>query len=205
MELIVGGRCGRQGGRVAVVVGAAACDRTAVGGVGVDGDDVVVLRERGRVGGISRHRDGARVLRVAVLPLAEGVARIGGGCQGNSGAFGVGAATGHRASARGRHVGGDSVIVDRSLGEVSRVGGVFGHRETVARVGAHHRAVLLPALELVAAGGRGRQRASGAGVVGAAAAHGAPGAVVGVGSDGVLGDGFLNAHVLDVPVVGIGA
>ena len=204
-ELKVAGRRGRKGRRVAVVEGAAARYRAAVGGVGVDGDDVVVLRERGCVGGVSVHRDGARVLRVAVLPLAEGVARIGGGCQGDSGAFGVGASTGHRASARGRHVGGDGVVVDGSLGEVSRVGGVFGHRETVARVSAHHRSVLLPALKLVAAGGRGCQGAGGTCVVGAAAAHGAPGVVVGVGRDGVFRNGFLNTHILDVPIVGVGA
>ena len=191
LELIAAVGRGRQRAVVAVVVGAAACDGACAGGADAGGDGVLQLREGGGVGGVAVDGDGARVAGAAVLPLAEGVAVVGYGLKGDAGAGRVGAAAGDRARTSWRHVGGDGVVGDGRLAEVGRVGGVLRDGEAIVRVGAHHGAVLLPAVELVAAGRRGVQRAGGARVVGAAAAHRAPGVVVRIDGDGVLRGGRL--------------
>ena len=186
-ELIAAVGCGCQGGHVAVVVGTAACHRTCASGADVGGDDVVVLREGGSIGGVARDGDGARVAGVVVLPVGEGPTWAVDSLQGNARACGICAAARDGACTGRCHLGSDGVVDDRRLGEVSRVGGVFGDGEAILRRVADHGAVQLPAVELVATGRRGKQRAGGASGISATAAYRTPAVVVGIDVDGVFG------------------
>ena len=84
-----------QSSSATVIIGTCACDGAACGRVGSSGDGITVLREDGNVGRIGSGCEtvgtiGAHLCPI-LRPLAEGVARVGRGGQGDGAAFVVGA------------------------------------------------------------------------------------------------------------------
>ena len=186
-EVVAGGSRGGQGGGGAVVIAAAAAD-AAHGGIGAAGSDgVAVGREGGRVGGVARYGDSARIIGVAVLPLHEMVPSVGCGGQGGGGIVVVASAAAHCTHAVVVGVGSDGVAVG---GEGGRVGGVadYGNRARVVGV------AVVPLHKVVTRGGRGGQRGGGIVVVASSAAHRTHTAVVGVGGNVVAVDGEVGGE-----------
>ena len=114
----------------------------------------------GHIGGSLSHREGVgrirRHLRAVLRPFQEGVTWIGRDIQGAGLAIIVGTCTCNGAAAcrvaRSRNL--VSVLL-----EMSYIGAALGHREGVAGIGRHLRAVLRPIDEMVTCGRCGGQRA----------------------------------------------
>ena len=186
-KVVAGGGGGGEEGCGACRVGAAASDSTPGGIVANDGEGVLVGGiglEVGDIGNVARDSDGAQGLRVAVVPLGEVEAVVGG--SGNDGvvALGIGATAGdgtHRLI--GTEDGDGELRVGNGL-----EGGDIGH---IARHGNGTRIgedLVVPVGEAVAVGRNGSECNSLSVIVGAAAGDTAPGVVVADGGDGVLLD-----------------
>ena len=114
---------GRQGGGGTVVVSARAGHRTAALRIGGSGNDEAVDGEVGSEAAVADHRDSARVVGIAVVPVHKVVVVAGRGPQDDVGAFGVGgAAYKYIVASRARHC----AAVLRIDGSVDGVSGLRG-------------------------------------------------------------------------------
>ncbi len=121
-------------------------------------------------------------MRIAVVPLGEVVALVGGGGDDGVVALAVGAAATHRAHGGIGREDGDGVLRGGDKLKGGDVGDVGGHGDS-ARVGGD---AVVPMGEAVAAGGQSLEGYGGGTIIGAAAGDGAPSIVVAEGGDGIL-------------------